>query len=94
MNLESEPRSAAPGQDVTVTVTTNPGTKLKIEAQDAGIAEAMALGDKTADSTGKASWTFKISDGYKADKMPIIVTGKCAKGEKKLISVIDINRAM
>jgi hypothetical protein len=94
LKVASQPTSAAPGQEVTVTVMADPGTKLKIEAQDAGVTQAMALTDKTADHTGKASWTFKISEGYKADKMPIIVTGKCGKGEKKFISVIPINRAM
>src|SRR5579872_5116422 len=56
LKIASEPSSVAPGQEVTVTVVANPGTKLKIEAQDAGITQSMALGDKTADEAGKASW--------------------------------------
>jgi len=94
LKLESKPERAAPGQYVTVSVATKPGARLKIEAQDTDITQAMALVHKTADSTGKASWTFRISEYYKADKVPVIVTETLKNGEKKVVSTIPIDRQM
>jgi hypothetical protein len=94
LKLESKPKRATPGQYVTVSVAATPGAKLKIEAQDAGITQVMALADKTADKTGKASWTFRISETYKADKVPVIITEKWKDGDKKIISTIPIDRRM
>jgi len=86
------PKSAKLGEEVTVNVRTNPKVHCKIEAQDAGLTQAMNLLDKDADTKGKASWTFKIPGGFKADKMPLIITvsKKGQKAEDKVIKEIEI----
>jgi hypothetical protein len=94
LEFMSLPSAASPGQKIMISVHTLPRVQCKIEAQEESLAQALALGEKTADNAGKASWTFKVSETYKANKMPIIVTGKCAKGETKSISAIPINRSM
>ena len=88
------PSAAKPGQDVEVSVKTKAKADLKIEAQDAGLTQAMKLMNQKADSSGKASWKFKIPDSYKANKMPVIVTVSM-KGEKaqdKCVKEIEIKK--
>lgn len=94
LKLESEPQTITLGQETTISVVSEPGAQMKIEAQDAGITQALALVDKMADKDGKTSWTFKVSDDYKADKLPVIITSKYKAGERKLVCSIPINRKM
>ncbi len=88
----SVPGSAKLGQSVTVSVCTTPKAKCKIEAQDAGMTQAMKLFDKNADKNGKASWTFDIPKSFKADKMPIILTVDQNGKQKKEVREISIKR--
>jgi Alpha-2-macroglobulin bait region domain len=92
LKIEKMPESAKPGEKVTLKVHTAPGARCKIEAQDTGIAEAMPLVDKTADNNGNASWTWQISEHYRADKLPVIVTSDYKNAERKMVSSIPINR--
>lgn len=92
LTLVEEPKKVIPGQEITISVLATPGTQCKIEAQDAGITQAINLADKSADKSGKVSWTFKVRDDYKADRLPLIITGTNKDSVKKLVCDVPINR--
>lgn len=88
----SLPKDAKLGQQVTVKVKTTPELKCKIEAQDAGVTQALKLLEQKADKAGNAQWTFEIPKDFKADEMPIIVTVAQDKEEEKSTNSIKITR--
>jgi len=88
------PATAKPGEEVTVTVKTDPKVHCEIEAQDAGVTQTLNLVPHDADKSGKVTWNFKIPNNYSSDKMPIIVTVS-KKGEKatdKCVKEIEIKK--
>lgn len=86
------PKEAKAGQRVTVNVSTEKDAKCKIEAQDAGMTQALKLIDQKADAAGKASWTFDVPKDYKADEMPVIVTVQHNNDEEKVTRSIQVTR--
>jgi hypothetical protein len=90
LNLVSYDKTAKPGQEVTLTAKAEPGTKVKIEADGAGI--DMGLGDQKANDQGQVTWKWKIDKGFKADKMPIIVTALYDDIEKKQVTEIKVDQ--
>lgn len=84
------PESAKLGQNVSVSVKTEAKLKCKIEAQDAGITQALKLTDKDSDANGEATWQFAIPKDFKADEMPVIVTVVKDKEEQKVTKSIKI----
>jgi len=88
----SLPQQAKLGQTVTVSVKTDPKTKCKIEAQDAGMTQSLKLLDKTADSSGKARWKFEIPKSYKANEMPVTITVDKNGEQDKAIKTINIEK--
>lgn len=86
------PKEAKVGQRVTVNVSTEKDAKCKIEAQDAGMTQALKLIDQKADAAGKASWTFDVPKDYKADEMPVIVTVQHNNDEEKVTRSIQVTR--
>jgi len=92
LHLVSAPSSVSREDDVTIKVHTTPGAHLKIEAQDAGLSQALALVDKTANASGNASWTFGVQKGYKAECMPIVITSDYNGAQKKLVTAIEVGR--
>lgn len=81
---------AQPGQQVMISVKTEPGAKVDFQAHGIG----STIPDHTAEDDGFASWNFKIGENYPADRVPLIVTVKKDDRERKLISEISLNRSM
>jgi hypothetical protein len=86
--LASIPDRANLGQNVTVTIKTEPKSQCKLEAQ--GIPAMLAT--ETSNKNGVASWTFRINRDYKADRLPLVFTCDKNGKEEKLVSTIPIAR--
>ena len=86
------PKQAKAGERVTVCVSTEKDAKCKIEAQDAGLTQALKLIDQKPDAAGKASWTFDVPKDYKADEMPVIVTVEHNNDQEKVTRSIAVVR--
>jgi hypothetical protein len=70
----SLPTAAKPGEDITVSVRTEPKDHCKIEAQDPRFTQSLNLTPRDADSKGAVSWNFRIPKSYQFDAMPVIIT--------------------
>ena len=68
------------GSNATATVKTAPSAKCSIDVEyKSGSSTAAGLGDKTASSTGVASWTWKVGARTTPGSWPVTV--ECSKGD-------------
>jgi hypothetical protein len=92
LRFELEPVKAMRGQEILLTVKAVPGEALSLEAQDAG--PAFVPGEQFADRAGRATWKFKLARDYKADVLPVVITGRLMNCQRKLIGAIPVRRPM
>jgi hypothetical protein len=90
LSIVSFDKNAKLGQEVTLTAKAEPGVKVKIEADGAGM--DMGLGDQTANDKGEVTWKWKVDNGFKANEMPVIVTALYDDIEKKQIAEIKVDQ--
>jgi hypothetical protein len=75
---ESVPRNGT----AKVTIKTAPKARCSIDVEyKSGPSTASGLGDKTADSTGKVSWSWKVGGRTTPGRWPIYID--CAKGDRE-----------
>jgi hypothetical protein len=84
------PKDATKGETVTVKVHTAAKAKCKIEAQDAGMTQALKLMDKDANKEGNTSWKFDVPKDITANGLPVIVTVMKDGDEEKSTNTIQI----
>ena len=64
------------GSDVTVSIKGLPNTTYDIDViYSSGVSKASGLEDKTSDSEGNVSWTFKVSSNVKPGTYEVKITG-------------------
>lgn len=81
-----------PGAKVTLKVKTSPGADCKIDIEGMDLTQLPNLRPKTADNKGHVSWTWKVPNDYKADKLPVIVTASKTGQVEKLITSLDVHK--
>jgi hypothetical protein len=92
LSIASATPLAGDGDAVEVTAQTVPNATCKIAVQDVSFIDAMALGDRKANSKGAVSWTFHVPKGYKADKIPVIITSEAGNAQSKAFAAIDVGQ--
>ena len=76
INLVSLTSPISRGSDVTVSIKGLPNTTYDIEViYSSGESKASGLEDKTSDSEGNVSWTFKVSSNVKPGTYEVKITG-------------------
>ncbi len=75
INLVSLDSPVSKGSDVTVSIKGLPNTTYDIDViYSSGASKASGLEDKTSDSEGNVSWTFKVSSNVKPGTYEVIIT--------------------
>ena len=75
ISLVSLDTSVSRGSDVTVSIKGLPNTTYDIDViYSSGVSKASGLEDKTSDSEGNVSWTFKVSSNVKPGTYEVKIT--------------------
>lgn len=84
------PRVAMAGSDLTLSTQGEPHAQMSIDIQDLDLTQFMSLLPQEADDSGRASWRFHVSDGYRADSLPLIITQDAGSSKRKLVLNVPV----